>query len=298
MNLQPVPIEDIPIGKPLLWHLHDHTGHIVFARGEMVASREQLESLFGRGLLRDADALQQTRESGDLTEFNEIVPGTTFPPSGIKPQIGEMVQLRLLNRNLQAYYSARLIGYIRNQSILVMTPMVAGVPLILADGEQVEVRMVTGSNIYAFQTAIQRLCISPVHYMHLDYPAEVRTQALRKSPWAGVNLSATVTNAQGVQEVVRIVNLSPDGAQLHAQPSMGEPGGSLRLSFRAVMDDASATLNLDATILHVHMQATQAGPAVEGGELEYGIAFRDVSAENALWLKGLVYRYIAEGHLA
>lgn len=298
MNLQPVAIEDIPIGKPLPWRLYDRHGYIVLALGEMVASRERLESVLGDGLFRDADAPAQVRETGDWAAFKEVAPGVPFPPPGIKPQVGELVQLRLLKLNQASYYSVRLVGYIKGQSILVMTPMVAGVPLILADGEPVEVRMVTGSNIYAFQTSIQRLCISPVHYMHLEYPLEVRTQPLRKSPWARVNLSATVTNAQGAQEVVRIVNLSADGVQLHAQASMGEPGGQVRLSFRAVMDDVSATLNLDATILHVHMQATHAGPEIEAGMLEYGLAFRDVAATDALWLKGLVYRYIAEGQLA
>jgi hypothetical protein len=298
MNLQPVPIEEIPIGKPLPWRLYDHNGYIVFARGEMVSSRDQLGQLLSAGLLRDADAPQQTRESGDWAELREAAPGGTFPPSGIKPQVGELVQLRLLNRNLQAYYSVRLVGYIRNQSILAMTPMVAGIPLILADGEQLEVRMVTGSNIHVFQTSIQRLCISPVHYMHLEYPAEVRTQKLRKSPWARVSLDASVTNAQDAQEIVRIVNLSPDGAQLRALPTMGEPGGALRLSFHAVMDELETRLNLEATILHVHMHVPQAGAETENNLLEYGIAFHDVSAADALWLKGLVYRYIAEGHLA
>lgn len=295
MNLQSVPVEDIPIGKPLPWRLYDRDGHIVFAHGEMVASREQLESLLAAGLLRDVDAPQQTHEAGDWGEFREAVPSAVFPPPGIKPQVGELMQLRLLNRNLQAYYSVRLIGYIRNQSILLMTPMVGTVPLILADGEQVEVRMVTGSNIYAFQTAIQRLCISPVHYMHLDYPVEVRTQTLRKSPWAKLNLSATVIDAQGVSQVARLVNLSPDGAQLQALPTLGEPGATLRLSFQAEMDDLVTTLNLAATILHKHPPA---GQGAESNMLEYGIAFHDVAATDALWLKGLVYRYIAEGNLA
>ncbi len=160
-------------------------------------------------------------------EFGEAVPSVAFPPPGIKPQAGELVQLRLLSRDLQAYYAARLIGYIRNQSILVMTPMISGVPLILADGEQVEVRMVTGSNIYAFQSAIQRLCISPVHYMHLDYPAEVRTQTLRKSPWARVNLTATVTDDQGVREDVRIVNLSSGWRPAPCAAVDGRTGQSL-----------------------------------------------------------------------
>lgn len=172
-----------------------------------------------------------------------------------------------------------------------MTPMEAGIPLILADGEPMEVRMVTGSNIHVFRTAIQRLCISPVHYMHLEYPAGVRTQKLRRSPWARVDLDATATDAQGKREVVRIVNLSPDGALLHALSSLGEPGGELRLAFHAAMDELATTLGLDATIQHVHPQA--------GSDmLEYGVAFRGVSAADALWLKGLVYRHIAEGRLA
>lgn len=298
MNLQPVPVEDIPLGKPLPWRMFDRSGYIVFARGEIVTSREQLENQLATGLLRDMDASPQTHETGDWEEFKKIAVGGTFPPAGIKPQVGKLVQLRLLNRNLQAYYSVRLIGYIKNQSILVTTPMVAGIPLILADGEQMEVRMVTGSNIHVFETSIQRLCISPVHYMHLEYPAEVRTQKLRKSPWARVNLSATVTSAQGAHEAVRIVNLSPDGAQLHAMPTMGEPGNTLLLSFHATMDELETTLNLQATILHVHLHVPQAGLETESNLLEYGIAFRDISATDALWLKGLVYRYIAEGNLA
>lgn len=297
MNLLPVPVDDIPLGKPLPWRLYDRNGYILFANGEMVASREQLEKLFPGGLLRDADALPQTQDVGDWAGFKDIA-STAFPPPGIKPQVGELVQLRLLNRNQAAYYSVRLIGYIKNQSILVMTPMTGTVPLILADGEQLEVRMLTGNNIYAFQTAIQRLCISPVHYMHLDYPAEVRMQTLRKSPWARVNLTATLTDEQGGREVVRIINLSPDGAQIEALPSMGAPGKVVHISFHAEMDDVGTTLNLEAEILHVHMQASHAGPETTGNMREYSVAFRNVAAADALWLKGVVYRCIAEGGLA
>lgn len=296
MNLQPVPIEDIPLGRPLPWRLYDRNGYIVFARGEMVTSREQLASLLVEGLLRDIDALLQTHETEDLVEFKEVAPIWTFPPSGIKPQIGERVQLRLLEQNPQTYYSARLIGYIKNLSILVTRPVVTGNQFIPVEGKQVEVRMVTGNNIYAFQVSIQRLCIAPAHYMHLDFPVEVRAQKLRRSPWACMNLGATATDAQGAHEAVRIVNLSPDGAQLHAPSLLGNPGEAVRLSFHVAMDELKTTLNLDATILHVHMP--QAGLEAEANMLEYGIAFRDVSAADALWLKGLVYRHIAEGDLA
>lgn len=296
MNLQPVTIEAIPLGRPLPWRLYDRNGYILFARGEKVKSLEQLESLLGEGLLRDVDAPPQTHETGDWAEFIQSANVGIFPPNGIKPQPGEPVQIRLVNRNQQTYYSTRLIGYIKNLSILVTTPMVVGTPLIMADGEPVEIRMVTGNNIYVFQTAIQSMYTSPTNYMHLEHPAEVRVQKLRKSPWAKTNLGVMVTDALGAHEVATIVNLSPDGAHLRAPRSLGEPGKTLRLSFPANMEELATTLDLDAKIKHVY--APRVTPGSAATMLEYGIAFSNVSAADALWLKALVYRHIAEGYLA
>jgi len=296
MNLQPVPIEGILLGRPLPWRLYDRNGYIVLARGEIVASREQLENLIAEGLLRDIDAPPQTHETGDWAEFEEVAPVGIFPPSGIKPQIGERMQIRLLDHTLQPYYSAHLIGYIKNFSILVTRPVAAANPFIPVEGKQVEVRMVTGNNIYAFRSSIQRLCISPTNYMHLDFPAEVHMQQLRKSPRARVNLGVIVTDIRGAHEVARLVNLSPDGAQLYAPPTLGYAGETLRLSFHAAMDELKTTLNLHATIQHVHVPQTNR--EAEANMLEYGISFNNITTEEALWLRGLVYQHIAEGHLA
>ena len=296
MNLQPVPIEDIPLGKALPWRLYDHNGYIVLARGEIVASREQLDGLLAKGLLHDLDAPPQPHETGDWAELKETAPTGAFPPSGIKPQIGELVQLRLPGQHVQTYYSARLIGYIRKQSILVTRPVSVENPFTPVEGQQLEVRMVTGNNIHVFQSSIQRLCISPIQYLHLDYPVEVRMQKLRKSPWARLNLGVTVTDAQGAHEAARLVNLSTDGAQLHAPPMLGKPGEALRVSFHVALDELKTTLNLDATIMHVY--APQARLEADSNMLEYGITFRNVTTEDMLWLKGLTYRHIAEGDMA
>lgn len=295
MNLQPVPIEEIPIGKPLPWPLYDRGGCMVLARGDMVAGREQLQPLLTEGLMRDADESPQGSEKGDSLEFGEELLGGLFPPAGIKPPIGEHVQIRLLNRNPHAHYVVRLIGYVDSLSILMTMPVVDGSPLILAAGELVEIRMVTGSNIYWFQTQIQHLCSLPLHYMHLNYPDEVRTQKLRKSPWARVNVGVTVASQQGTHEHARLVNLSTDGAKVHAPTPLGEVGAEVRLSFHTSLDDLKTTLNLEATILHVRpISATR---EEEEGGLEYGLAFRNVVATDTLWLKGVVYRHIAEGDL-
>lgn len=59
------------------------------------------------------------------------------------------------------------------------------------------------------------------------------------------------------------------------------------------MDELKSTLNFDATILHVHVP--EAGQIMESNLLEYGVSFNNVPAADALWLRALVYRHIAEG---
>lgn len=295
MNLQPVTIDDIPIGKPLPWRLYDRDGYTLFVRGETIVSRRQLENLVNEGLLRDVDALPEAIGIKEWGEPRDLTPEEMFPPRGIKPQMWERVQLRLLGRDTQAYYIARLIGYIKDQSILVTEPVVNGQQVIMTDGEMVEVRMLTGSNIYVFQSVILRVCLSPSHYLHLEFPSKVRAQHLRKAPWAGTNLAATVTDASGNEAIAHVVNLSPDGAQVNIPQPAGKKGESLRLSFPVRIDELETRLTLDSVIQHV--RPARQGQGGAGEMLDYGLAFRNLSAEDALWLRCLVYQRIAEGHL-
>ncbi|GAO35115.1 hypothetical protein SCT_0496 [Sulfuricella sp. T08] len=106
MNLQPVSIEDIPIGMPLPWQLYDRDGYTLFARGEIDANRHLLENLFAYGMLRDVDALPPAKDASEWEEYKDLPPAEMFPPQGIKPQVWERVQLRLLGRDVQAYHYA------------------------------------------------------------------------------------------------------------------------------------------------------------------------------------------------
>lgn len=296
MNLQPVTVDDVPIGVPLPWQLFDRQGYSVFARGEVIAERKSLMHLLTDGLLRDVDALPEAANAPDWVETIGPAPSEVFPPNGIKPQIGERVQIRLLGREAQVFYLAHLIGYVRGRTILITVPENAGQRIDMSDGEKLEVRMFTGGNIYVFQSMIQRACISPVHYMHLDYPDSLRIQRLRRSPWAAVDLLAAVSERQGDKDVAHIVNLSPDGAKLHTPSVLGGKGERLQLRIHAGMDEIKNTLFLEAVIQHV--RTVRAGAGEDTAMLEYGLEFRRVSPQDALWLKCFVYRRIAEGHPA
>lgn len=291
MNLEPVAITEIPIGRPLPWQIYDRDGYVLFARGEVIASRQLLESWLADGLFRDVDHLLEGEEAA-WVEFKGLPPGKMFPPHGVRPQVWERVQLRLLGTDIQTCYYAHLIGYIKDQSILVTTPIAHGQRIIMADGERLEVRMLTGRNIVVFQSEVMRVCVSPSFYMHLQYPSMVRMQKLRSVPRARMSITATVTSEEGVEEIAQIIDLSSEGAQVNIPRNVGGKGQFLRISFQARVDELKTTLTLKGLIQH----ARPARPGLESGPetLEYGIAFPSASASDRLWLKCVVYQHIAE----
>jgi c-di-GMP-binding flagellar brake protein YcgR len=218
--------------------------------------------------------------------------GELFPPPGIRPQVGERLQLRLLTSG--THYVSKLVGYIKGHSIIVTTPTEQGQLMEFLDGEAVEVRMLTGSEITLFRSAILRSCISPTHYLHLEYPAKVSRQKLRQSPWVRVDIGASVVGAAGAQAAGQITNLSGNGAKVVTATSVGAERDTLRLAFPIHIDDIRADLTLDAVIRRASSSTGPKGKKI----MEYGVEFSHIPPEKVLWLRCLVFERIAKGHLA
>lgn len=301
MNLQQIPIDAIPIGKTLPWPLYTHDKVAIFAQGEQVSSREQLEPFRAEGVFRNVDEAPHAKAHVHRTQLKELRSSEIFPPDGIKPQIGERVQLRLIGRNSnnQIYYQSRLIGYIRGQSVLLTTPIADGKRIDMIDGEILECRMLNGSHIHMFESEIVRACTTPSHYLHLRYPTVVKMQKLRNAPRTRVDISAQLTDSNGKQEQCKIIDLSPNGAQIIVPQHVGESGQSLKINFPAAADELKTTLTLNGLIQHVRPLNPEQEHGTEGmAHHEYGVAFLDMSEEEKLWMKCIVYLHIAEGGLA
>lgn len=287
MNLQPVSTQEIPWGTPSPWTLYDQDGRQLFARHQPLPRPR----LTPGGLYRDVN---DDADIPDASAPEAVIHDTeSFPPQGVKPHIWDRVQLRRLRGDTKTLYSARLIGYIKNISILITSPLLDGRRVTMVEDEPLEVRMLTGQNIYVFQTRVQRLCIAPTYYLHLDYPPTVEKQSLRRSPWAGTNLIATVSNDQGMHEPAFVTNLSPLGAQIHLPVPLGAVGERIYLSLPVAVDDLRTELKLEAVI---HQVRTAPADLPESDLPGYGVAFQHLRPEDALWLKCLVYKRIAEGH--
>lgn len=297
MSLQPIPFDEIPIGTPLPWDVYDRQGRLLFERGRAVISRQLLEKRGKGGVFADLDASVEALKT--MAGFSEAVephehPGRVmFPPSGIQPQIWDRMQMRLPGRDASKFLFTRLIGYARGVSVLVTVPREDDHWAAVAEGDPVEVRTLTGNNIYLFSTEVLRVSMIPTHYLHLRYPERVLHQQVRRAPWAKVSLPVVVKRGDGSGGDGFITNLSACGGHLVMHSDVGSAGDTLRLSFPV----ANGELNTDLTLEAVVRRSARSQEEGQEGLLEYGVEFRNLTPSDTLWLKCLVYQRISEGDL-
>ncbi|MDP1682670.1 MAG: flagellar brake protein [Burkholderiales bacterium] len=213
-------------------------------------------------------------------------------------QIGERIELERMESTDKARYFTSLIGYMRNQSLLIKTPIVEGLPLPIEEDAIMTVRVFSGTNAFAFIVPVIRVCISPAHYMHLAFPSTIQCTEIRKTLRVSLHLTAKaklVGEREFPQEVV-LTDLSTNGAHVESDKLLGQKGQHLHLSFafRNNPNDYEAHLNLKVRIQNVEHQT----PAHEGGAVYvHGVEFEDLGSAETILLQSYIYQLlIAEHH--
>lgn len=213
-------------------------------------------------------------------------------------QIGERIELERASTADNARYFTNLIGYLRNQSLLVKTPVVEGMPLAISENEVMTVRVFSGTNAFAFTVPVERVIISPAHYMHLGFPDTIQCTEIRKALRVSLRLTAKtklVHTRDFPQEVV-LTDLSTSGANVESEKLFGEVGQHLHLSFvfHNNLSDYEAQLNLKVRIQNIeHPSPTQEGSA---GYI-HGVEFEDLGGVETILLQSYIYQLlIAEHH--
>ncbi len=319
MPLEPIDLADIPVDVPLPWPLCDKDGRVLFYDGEAVSEQrlEMLAKLLEGGLFRRESGnppppktVPQPEASAAPAEgaekpVAEKTPGRPrpdtapeelpFPPPGIRPQVGDRLQIVPVGRGGRVPFLAHFVGYLKDVSLLVTVPVHDGRPAYLEEGESVEVKMLTGNHILLMQTLVLQNCTAPCAYLHLEYPRRVMRHRLRRSPWVKADFTATVQGAEGGESPVHVTNLSGTGANFHAPTVLAQEGEILRVNFTPRVDELAGHLSLEAVVRHLAQPRPEPGKKVP---VEYGVEFVNFGPAEALWLNAVVFERIAKGFLA
>lgn len=329
MSLIPIDKGELEIGKPLPWDIHDQHNHLLMAQGEVIQTAQQLLALLERTPCRELT--WESAEEGATANF-PLVEEFTPPPlpssstdarlqtaapsaqgkstpekSGKEPQgtftfddmrlkVGDHLQIQPPALISTERFIVKLIGYVKNVSILVTAPFDKGLRLQLVGNEKMVVRVFTSQNAFGFGSSIIKVCKLPFDYLHLSFPTEVQGTVVRKAPRVRTKIIAAVTNINRGKDSdsapAIITNISASGALLDAHRNLGQKGDAINLSFRVNLHNIDAYLTTKAVICAVFADEPAEGKKSAG--IHHGIEFVDLQPNDSVILQSLIYQHMIE----
>ena len=212
---------------------------------------------------------------------------------------GDVLQLQFLPDESNTRYYVKVIGYLPNQSLIVTTPHVHGKVMLVREGQRVAVRTMAGGNIIAFAGSVLRSCARPYPYLHLSYPKDLQTQALRRTQRVNFNLTAEVRDctpgnkeaSQSQTYVAKIEDMSTNGALLSVPQHIGQIKNMLSVRMNLVVAGKEERFATVAVIRNVRERKTPD----EQIEFLYGVEFQIADRRDAILLHAFVYEHMVNG---
>ena len=233
--------------------------------------------------MQSAITAPATPKSGDAQNKESL----TLDLDAVRWNVGEPFYLQV-HDNPSIRYTVKLIGYVKNKSILVTEPTVDGKGALIREGQTFIVRSFPGKKAYAFTASSLKSVFSPHAYLHLSYPKIVRCTTIRQGSRATVKIIASLSVGSEEQATAMTLHdMSMGGTSGIVKRAIGEKNdaGTIKFKVNTAGEDAFLTL---AVIVRSIM------PTENSEELRYGLEFVDLSVQSKLILSSFVHQTLAE----
>jgi c-di-GMP-binding flagellar brake protein YcgR len=305
ISLIPVRQNEIALGKPLRWAVYDWHGKLLLASGSVVETQSQMDSLIANGFFHDKswdtelassrakspllgrpNKSNSSKEEAALEEESKNK-DVVMDMDDVHWFVGETLYLQL-HDNAAMRYTVKLIGFVKNKTVFVTAPTLAGKFEFVRDGQTFVVRAFSGKNAYAFTASAVKSIHTPHPYLLLSYPKQVRCTVVRQGARAEVKIIAAVTLDQPERMgATMLTDLSMGGASGSMKELLGKKGEEGRIKFKVHVADQDEFLNLAIVLRSVLLSEN-------GDGFKYGFEFVDVSAHEKMILSAFVHQTLVE----
>lgn len=204
-------------------------------------------------------------------------------------QVGGRLQF-LTHRSIKpVQHFSTLIGYIKDEYMIVKIPMENGAPISLAEGEKLTIRVFSGMTVCSFSCTVARVFDRPLLYVHITFPTSIQGTSLRAAMRVKVDIPAQITGSRPGAAPVNcfLVNLSVAGALIESPRKLPADDEMVTLEFNLIAQPGSHTVNVKtrATIKNVNVK-----PSTDKFEIfTYGVQFVDLDPTHYALLQNLTY---------
>ena len=298
-KLQPVRPEDIPLGVPLAWHVYDRSGNLLMSEGALIENQRQIDGLCAKGVFREKISVSPARlAQRSEPEVNARLAEKSMPTSQVeelldlKIGIGDTVQLQDISSDKQRYF-VRMIGFLNKRSVLVSHPRQGEKLSYIKEGAGFLVRGFAGTKTYEFNTNVISVCLTPYPYLHLAYPAQVKSINMRGAVRIKLKQVCSIESQEtGIKTSAIIEDMSISGARIQAGKPFGKVGDAVSMSLRLQVSEENQVFMISAMIRNVHQELdVQTGVEI----FMHGMEFIQTQSVDLTVLQNYIYKSMLEG---
>ena len=187
----------------------------------------------------------------------------------------------------------KLVGYLKDRSIIVTAPTLDGRKLELIENDSVLVRGFSGMSAYAFRAFVVRVGRIPFDYVHLSFPSVVFGRPVRRSQRVRTDLAAQlIANGPDLNEptAVNIEDISALGALISSTREL-DTKHPMRLAITLVLHANRVEVEVEGKVVSSRSSTAE---GVEAQNHRYSLEFKGVDAHDAMLIKAYVYQQIVD----
>jgi c-di-GMP-binding flagellar brake protein YcgR len=204
-------------------------------------------------------------------------------------QVGGRLQF-ITHRGIKpVQHFSTLVGYVKDEYLIVKVPLDGGAPIPLNDGEKLTIRVFTGVTVCSFSCSVHRVFARPLNYVHLSFPDQIQGANLRAAMRVKVDIPAQLTGSSAFATCnVFIVNLSVSGALIESPRPLSPSDKFVNLAFTLIAQPGNVQVLVTSKVAIQNINVIKANP--EGPEVHtYGVRFIDLAQAHYTLLQNITY---------
>jgi len=213
-------------------------------------------------------------------------------------QVGMRLQFITHRQVKPIQHFSTLIGYVKDEYIIVKMPMENGAPITLGDGERITIRVFSGVNVCSFACTVERVFGRPLFYVHLSFPSAIQGTSLRGAARVKADIAARVSSLGGETQPVdcSIVDVSVTGVRIHSQHALPPDGEEVALDFTVLPPSGTHAVRMDTRA--IVRNRTPIPAAGDGPEMfSYGLQFLNLDPMHYTLLQNMTYEALLADRL-
>ncbi len=212
----------------------------------------------------------------------------------LKLQVGGRVQFISHRKIKPIQLFSTLIGYVKDEYLLIKTPTENGAPVVAHEGDKLTIRVFSGVSVCWFSCTVLRIFPLPLNCMHLSFPASIQGTRLRATMRVKVDITAMLA-LPGLEPVpVSLINLSTSGTLLESPTPLPADLPSVNLCFTLNQPNGNPPTNIDTRATVRNMNQDQPTASDQVATFIYGLQFVDLDPIQCVMLQNMAYEAFIE----